>query len=84
MHSVSVSGTRVPYSKAGSGPGLLLIHGTTIGSQANFGHIVEHFTDRHEVITPDYAGSSESSAPDGFLTLGLLTEQIAAVARDAT
>ncbi len=84
MHSVRVSGTVVPYSKEGSGPGLLLVHGTTVGWRSNFGHVVERFTDCREVITPDYAGSGKSTLPEGPLNLELLTEQIAAVARDAT
>src|SRR6185437_14137150 len=84
MHSVKASGTVVPYSKEGSGPGLLLVHGTTVNSRANFGQVIERFTDRREVITPDYAGCGRSTIPVGPLSLELLTEQIAAVARHAT
>lgn len=84
MPSVTVSGTTVPYAKTGTGPGLVLIHGTTVGAQSNFGHVLRHFTDRRKVITPDYAGCGESTIPDGPLSLELLIEQIAAVARDAS
>jgi pimeloyl-ACP methyl ester carboxylesterase len=64
------------YTTAGDGPGLVLVHGTSMTGRANFGHVVDRFTDRRRVILPDYAGSGE-------LSLDLVVDQIASVIRDA-
>ncbi|MCF2526506.1 alpha/beta fold hydrolase [Yinghuangia soli] len=73
----------VHYSVAGTGPGLVLVHGTGGDSRTNFGHLVEHFADRHTVVTPDFAGSGETSDPGGNLGLELLAAQVLAAADDA-
>lgn len=41
------------YTALGSGPGLGLVHGTGADSVSNFGPLVDRFTDRRTVITPD-------------------------------
>lgn len=84
MPIVHVSGTDVHYSLSGDGPGLVLVHGSSMDAASNFGHLVGQFADRHTVITPDYAGSGQTTAPDGELTLDLLVDQVTAAARDAT
>jgi pimeloyl-ACP methyl ester carboxylesterase len=84
MPTVSVSGTDVHYSLSGDGPGLVLVHGSSMDAASNFGHLVGQLTDRHAVITPDYAGSGQTTAPAGELTLDLLVDQVTAAARDAT
>jgi pimeloyl-ACP methyl ester carboxylesterase len=84
MPIVNVSGTDVHYSVSGDGPGLVLVHGTSMDAASNFGHLVGRFADRHTVITPDYAGSGQTTAPAGGLTLDLLVDQVTAAARDAT
>lgn len=83
MPVISVSGTDVHYATAGAGPGLVLVHGSSMDAAGNFGHLVEEFTATHTVVTPDYAGSGETTAPAGRLTLDLLVDQVAAAARDA-
>jgi pimeloyl-ACP methyl ester carboxylesterase len=84
MTVISAAGTTVHYSSSGNGPGLVLVHGTSIGAQANFGHVVERFTDRRQVISPDYAGCGNSTIPPGDLMLETLIEQIAATIRHAS
>lgn len=84
MTVISAAGTSVHYSNSGKGPGLVLVHGTSIGAQANFGHVVERFTDRRQVISPDYAGCGNSTIPPGDLQLETLVEQIAATIRHAS
>jgi pimeloyl-ACP methyl ester carboxylesterase len=76
-------GTTVPYTVAGAGPGLVLLHGTSGDAETNWAHLVDRFTDARRVIVPDYAGSGKSTTGDGDLTLDLLVEQVAAVIRDA-
>jgi pimeloyl-ACP methyl ester carboxylesterase len=83
MPAVPVAGTDVHYTAAGAGDGLVLVHGASMDAASNFGHLIEHFADRHTVITPDYAGSGQTTAPPGELTVDLLVEQVAAVTSDA-
>ncbi|WP_336210850.1 alpha/beta fold hydrolase [Nonomuraea sp. LPB2021202275-12-8] len=68
----------VHYDRAGSGPGLVLVHGTGGDSVTNYAHLVPGFTDIRTVITPDYAGSGRTTDPGGDLTLDLLADQVAA------
>ncbi|MET9432445.1 alpha/beta hydrolase [Streptomyces sp. NPDC003036] len=83
MPTVTVAGTEVHYRAEGSGPGLLLIHGSTADSEANYAAMRPLLTDRFTVITPDYAGSGRTALPRGELTLDLLVRQVAAAARAA-
>ncbi|NEY35728.1 alpha/beta fold hydrolase [Streptomyces sp. PRKS01-65] len=83
MNAVSVAGTSVSYTTAGSGRGLMLLHGTNSDSRSGFGHIVGDLAADRLVITPDYAGCGRSTIPDGDLTLEVLVEQAAAVVRDS-
>ena len=84
MTVISAAGTSVHYTSSGKGPGLVLVHGTSIGAQANFGHVVERFADQRQVISPDYAGCGNSTIPPGDLQLETLVEQIAATIRHAS
>jgi pimeloyl-ACP methyl ester carboxylesterase len=80
MPVTTAAGDTVHYTTAGAGPALVLVAGTGLPAQLNFGHLVEAFADRRTVVLPDYAGSGQTTEPGGPLTLELLTEQIAAVA----
>ncbi|MER7176148.1 alpha/beta fold hydrolase [Streptomyces mesophilus] len=82
MPVISTAGTKVPYSVVGSGPGLVLLHGTNSDGASAFGHLAPRFPGRR-VVTPDYAGSGASTIPDGPLQLEVLVQQAAAVARTA-
>jgi pimeloyl-ACP methyl ester carboxylesterase len=84
MTTISVADTQVCYTSAGEGPGLVLVHGTGADGQSNFGHVVDRFTDRRRVVTPDFGGSGESTIPAGPLALDTLVEQIAGTIRHAT
>jgi pimeloyl-ACP methyl ester carboxylesterase len=78
MPTITAAGTTVSYTCAGEGPGLVLVAGTGLSAQLNYGHLVDAFSDRRTVVLPDYAGSGETTGPDAALTLDLLTEQVAA------
>ncbi|WBB58488.1 alpha/beta hydrolase [Streptomyces sp. WMMC500] len=82
MPVAHASGTEVHYTISGNGPGLVLVHGTSLDAATNYGHIVEHFTGDRTVITPDYAGCGKTTAPAGDLTLDLLVDQVVAATRD--
>jgi pimeloyl-ACP methyl ester carboxylesterase len=84
MTTVSTADAVVHFSTHGEGPGLALVHGTGADSVANFGHLVEKFSDRNTVITPDYAGSGATKDHGGPITLDALTEQVAAAIRAAS
>ena len=83
MPTVTTSGTTVHYTCAGTGPALVLVAGTGLPAQVNYGHLVEAFADRRTVVLPDYAGSGETTDPGGPLTVDLLAEQIAAATEAA-
>lgn len=82
MPTTTAAGTTVQYTVAGAGPGLVLVAGTGLAAQTNFGHLVDAFAG-NTVVLPDYGGSGETTAPDGPLSLDLLADQVAAAARDA-
>jgi pimeloyl-ACP methyl ester carboxylesterase len=82
MPAVDVSHSTVHYCVSGSGPGLVLLHGTGGNGQSCWGHLVGLFTDRRTVITPDYSGSGDTVDHGGPLTLDRLVDQVAAVIED--
>lgn len=84
MAVVPVADTQVHYRTAGKGPGLVLVHGTNLDSASSFGHLVERFTDRRTVITPDLAGCGDTTMPAGEFTLDLLVDQVVAAVQATT
>lgn len=83
MPVVKEMGTTVPYTVTGTGPGLVLLHGTSGDAETHWAHLVDRLTDARRVIVPDYAGSGKSTTGDGDLTVDLLVEPATAVIRDA-
>lgn len=83
MPTVSVGNARVHYLVDGSGPGLVLVHGTAFGAEGTWGHLVEAFADRHTVIRPNFAGSDETVDDGGDLRIEDLAAQVAAAAEEA-
>ncbi|MGV9376360.1 alpha/beta fold hydrolase [Nonomuraea sp. NPDC003707] len=78
MPTVTHSSGPVHYRRAGTGPGLVMVHGTGGDAVSNYAHLVPEFTGLRTVITPDYAGSGQTADPGGDLTLDLLAGQVAA------
>src|SRR5262249_2264695 len=83
MPTVSAGDASVHYEVAGSGPGLVLVHGTQGNGETNWRHLVGRFADARTVITPDYSGSGRTTDGGGELTPESLAEQVGAVAREA-
>jgi len=84
MPTTSVAGTTVHYRTAGTGPALVLVPGTGLSADLNYGHLVDAFTGDRTVVLADYAGGGETTDPGGELTLDLLAEQIAAATAAAS
>ncbi|SFF18202.1 Pimeloyl-ACP methyl ester carboxylesterase [Actinacidiphila alni] len=81
MPIVTVDGARIPYRVEGSGPVLVLVHGTGAGS-VTWESALGYFTDRYTVVLPDLSGSEAAEDDGGPLTAGLLAAQLAAVLAD--
>lgn len=84
MSTTTAASTTVHYSTAGAGPGLVLVPGTGLSAQINYGHLVDAFAASRTVVLADYAGGGETTDPGGELTVELLAEQIAAATAAAS
>ncbi len=67
--TVTLHGHVFSYTDSGSGPALLFIHGI-LGSQKQWGHLVDRLDDNHRLIVPDLFGHGESAKPVGDYSLG--------------
>jgi pimeloyl-ACP methyl ester carboxylesterase len=67
--TVTLHGHAFSYTDSGSGPALLFIHGI-LGSQKQWGHLVDRLDDNHRLIVPDLFGHGESAKPIGDYSLG--------------
>ncbi len=81
MNVAQVGGARVAYAVDGSGPGLVLVHGTGGSGEIDWGPLVGRFSDAWTVVRPDYAGSGQTVDDGGELTLETLAEQVAGAAQ---
>jgi len=68
---VRIHGRGVSYSQAGSGPGLVLIHGIA-GRFENWEAVFELLASEHTVIAPDLPGHGGSGPAAGDYSLGAL------------
>ena len=67
--TVTLHGHAFSYSDSGTGPALLFIHGI-LGSQKQWGHLVDRLDEDHRLIVPDLFGHGESAKPVGDYSLG--------------
>ncbi|MFB7253428.1 alpha/beta fold hydrolase [Streptomyces nojiriensis] len=82
--TVRVADAEVHYDRAGSGPALVLVHGTGSGGAAvNWGRLLPRFTADRTVITPDLSGTERTVDGGGPLTVEGLAAQVIAVIEDA-
>lgn len=82
--TVRVADAEVSYERTGTGPALILVHGTGSGGSAvNWGQTRPRFTADHTVITPDLSGSDRTTDDGGPLTVEGLAAQVIAVIEDA-
>lgn len=78
MPTVEHNGTQVAYQVDGSGPALVMIHGTGGSAELNFGHLVPRLAARFTVVRPDYSGAGETVDPGGDLTTERLAGEVMA------
>ena len=68
-HQLTLYGHHVSYRMAGSGPGLLLLHGIANSSET-WESVAEQLCRRFTVIAPDLLGHGQSATPRGDYSLG--------------
>jgi len=83
MPYVQTNEARVAYRLDGSGPGLVLVHGTGGNSETNWAAMVDRLSQGHTVIRPDYSGSGDTVDDGEPLSLAQLAGQVVAAAKDA-
>lgn len=80
MFHVDFQGIQVAYKVDGSGPPLVLVHGTGGDAESNWGAFVEPLGREWTLIRPNYAGSGETKDDGRQLTADALVGQILAAA----
>jgi len=83
MKTVEIDGARVAYHVDGTGPGLVLIHGTGGNAETNWGHLVPALARHWTVVRPDYSGSGATRDDGGDLTAERLAAEVVAAAEAA-
>ncbi|MGC5311820.1 alpha/beta fold hydrolase [Micromonospora zamorensis] len=71
------------YDVRGTGPGLVLIHGTSSTGLGSWGTVLDDLAARYTVVLPNLPGSGDSPFPDGPLDVDTVADQIVAAAQDA-
>jgi pimeloyl-ACP methyl ester carboxylesterase len=82
-NSVEVDGVQVFFRVDGSGPNLLLLHGTGGNSETNWSELVSRLSMSHTVIRPDYSGSGQTVDDGRPLSVAMLAAQVVAAAHCA-
>ncbi|WP_435203172.1 alpha/beta fold hydrolase [Janibacter sp. GS2] len=67
--TVTLHGHSFSYLDTGTGPAVLFIHGI-LGSQRQWGRLIDRLDDTTRVIVPDLFGHGESDKPAGDYSLG--------------
>ncbi|MEU4672986.1 alpha/beta hydrolase [Amycolatopsis sp. NPDC023774] len=67
----------------GSGPGLVLVHGTSSTGTGSWGTILADLAARYTVVLPNLPGSGDSPLPEGPLDPDTVADQIVATAQAA-
>ncbi|TQF05986.1 alpha/beta fold hydrolase [Kitasatospora acidiphila] len=68
---------------AGSGPGLVLIHGTGADATSNWGPLIDAVRDRYTVVAPNLPGAGATPVDLAPLDLDSLADRVVATARAA-
>ncbi|MEH0929882.1 alpha/beta fold hydrolase [Micromonospora sp. CPCC 205558] len=74
---------KLSYDVRGTGPGLVLVHGTSSTGLGSWGTVLDDLAARYTVILPNLPGSGDSPLPAGPLDVDTVADQIVAVAQDA-
>ncbi|MFB8240091.1 alpha/beta fold hydrolase [Kitasatospora purpeofusca] len=68
---------------AGTGPGLVLLHGTGADAVSNWGPLVDAVRDRYTVVAPNLPGAGATPVDLGPIDLDTLADRVVATARSA-
>lgn len=68
----------VEYLTAGTGPGVVLVHGTFATAEANWAPLIESLADRFTVVAPNLAGSGATTHPETVTVDDMATQVLAA------
>jgi pimeloyl-ACP methyl ester carboxylesterase len=82
MPFVEVEQSKVAFKVDGTGPGLMLVHGTGGNSETNWGPMVATLAESRTVIRPNYSGSGDTIDDGMPLTVALLAAQAVAAAEE--
>ncbi|MGY1439434.1 alpha/beta fold hydrolase [Streptomyces reniochalinae] len=83
MATITVADAQVHYETTGTGPALVLVHGTgSAGAPLTWGEITPRFAATHTVITPDLSGTDQTTDAGAPLTVEQLAAQVTAVIED--
>jgi 3-oxoadipate enol-lactonase len=83
MPVCEVGEANVAFRIDGSGPGLVLVHGTGGNSETNWSQLVGRLSEGRTLVRPDYSGSGETIDDGGPLSVDLLAAQVVAAAKAA-
>ncbi len=83
MHFTTFDGARVGYRRDGTGPALVLVHGTGGGGAANWDGVTEVLARDFTVIRPDYTGSGETEDDGRSLSVDYFADQVLPAVEDA-
>lgn len=78
MYFTTIDGADIGYRKDGTGPTVVLIHGTGGDGASNWDLVTEDLSKDHTVIRPDYAGSGQTVDDGRALTVNYLALQVMA------
>lgn len=79
MHFTTFEGMKVGFRKDGTGPALVLVHGTGGDGESNWEGVSKELSKDYTVLRPDYTGSGETGDHGRDLTVAYLASQILAV-----
>ncbi|MFE4517089.1 alpha/beta fold hydrolase [Kitasatospora sp. NPDC056783] len=80
---LSTGPSTVEYLRTGSGPGVVLVHGTGATPEANYTELMEELRPRHTVVAPFLSGSGGTTDSGAPLTVEDLARQVLAAADHA-
>ncbi|MBU3060098.1 alpha/beta hydrolase [Nocardia sp. NEAU-G5] len=72
--------SNVEYLVTGTGPAVVMVHGTFATNEGNYEPLIAELADRFTVIAPNYAGSGATTAPDRVNVDDLADQVLAAAA----
>jgi pimeloyl-ACP methyl ester carboxylesterase len=83
MNVADYQGTKVAYRKDGTGPALVLVHGTGGNADSNWAALTDALAGDFTIVRPDYSGSGATTDDGRRLTADYLAGQVLAAVEAA-